>query len=578
MGVAFPFRRVAARANEHRAKDAGVSPDPRVRVVDQLTQDHGVEAATVTRARTVAERTGQPVEQTLSQMGVISDVALASAYAEVSGCGLWDPLDVPPSVELSDLGVTAEFLRQKRLIPLERQGQKLVVAACDPLDVEALAGLIFATGLDLQILVATPADWRRALDKAAPEADQAEGSVDERRLELDIQLVADTGRESDAARLLTSTLEAALARSASDIHFEPRRFDLRLRLRTDGRLVDFDSAPVDLAAAVVSRIKVLAGLDLGERRLPQDGRATFVVAGRPIDARISTSPSAFGEGAVMRLLDRTSVGLDFESLGFTPAQRQLLEKVAHSPHGIFLVTGPTGSGKTTTLYSLLNSFAKSEKKILSIEDPIEYHFQHVVQTQASPAIGLTFATALRSFLRQDPDVILVGEIRDAETAQVAIQAAMTGHLVLASLHANDAIKVAPRLLDMGVEPYQLGAAFLGSMAQRLVRKLCPECRRERALNAFEQSFARTCGAEVASTFEAIGCPLCANSGFRGRIALAEGFLSGDAFAAALATQEPMTRLAELAKSGGLEPMRADGCRKAALGLTTLLEVMAATGT
>jgi type II secretory ATPase GspE/PulE/Tfp pilus assembly ATPase PilB-like protein len=569
---------MALAVNSARATAAkrGGGDDRRERVVAALAEVCGLDAATLARARTVAERARQPVEQTLSQMGVVSDQALANAYARVSGCASCPEGELRSSVDPAELPLSAEFLRKRRLLPIERRASRLVVAACDPLDDEGLAGLVFASGLDLEIRVATPSAWRAAFDAWSPPAD-SEVRLDERRLDLDVQLVTDTGRDSDAARLLATTLEAAHTRAASDIHFEPRRFDLRIRLRVDGQLVDHETASADLAASVVSRVKVLANLDLGERRLPQDGRATFVVGGKPVDARVSTAPSAFGEAAVLRLLDRTAVPLDLASLGFGGRHQGVLEVAARAPHGIFLVTGPTGSGKTTTLYTVLNAFARSQKKILSIEDPIEYHFGHVVQTQAAPAIGLTFATALRSFLRQDPDVILVGEIRDAETAQVAIQAALTGHLVLASLHANDAVRVAPRLLDMGVEPYQLAAAFLGALAQRLVRRLCPHCRSERPTTGPELRFLECCGEPAAgTTFEATGCPQC-DAGYRGRVALAEGFAANDAFSTALARNEPLARLQALAEATGLAPMRRDGCQKAGAGLTTLREVMAACG-
>ena len=332
----------------------------------------------------------------------------------------------------------------------------------------------------------------------------------------------------------------------------------------------------DLAAPAVSRIKVIANLNLGERRLPQDGRTSFVIGGKSVDVRVATAPTVFGEGAVLRILDRSAVPLDLSGLGLADRVTQVLRKAGRAPHGIFLVTGPTGSGKTTTLYALLETFTGSPKKVLSVEDPVEYHFDHVSQTQVAPQLGLTFAAALRSFLRQDPDVILVGEIRDPETAAVAIQAAMTGHLVLASIHANDALAVVPRLLDMGVEPYQMAAAFRGAVAQRLVRRLCPHCRQAGAPTEAELAFVADQGLPAPMrTFRTQGCPACKGVGFRGRVPIAEAFLTNDVLLRAIADRQPAVEIARLAHGLGLASMAADGLDKALRGETTLEEVMGA---
>jgi len=551
---------------------AGQAVDGRREALLAWLLDEGVvDANLMARARSVAERTRQPVELSLNQLGAISDALLAEAYARVSGCRVWAP-DAEPVDPHLDLGAaSADFLRLHRLLPVRQAADRLVVAAVNPLDDQGLAGLAFATGADLEIRVARAGDYR---DWAATAADPDVTPQDERRLLADVQAIADSSAESAGARLLASVFEAAVTRGASDIHFEPRRHDLRVRLRVDGQLLDHQDVSADFSPSVVSRIKVLANLDLGERRLPQDGRASFVVAGRRIDVRVATLPSAFGEAATLRLLDRAGMDFSFAGLGFAPERRDLLASMAAAPHGLFLVTGPTGSGKTTTLYGLLDQMADQNRKILSIEDPIEYHFAHVVQTQAAPQIGLTFASALRAFLRQDPDVILVGEIRDEETAQVAIQAALTGHLVLASLHANRALGVIPRLLDMGVEPYQLAAGLRGALAQRLVRKLCPACRAPRAPTLAEQSFLARDGVETQRVFEPVGCPACDLRGFRGRLAVSEGFAIEAALSAAIAAGAPQDTLEALAGLGGDNTMHADGGRKAREGLTSVSEVMA----
>jgi type II secretory ATPase GspE/PulE/Tfp pilus assembly ATPase PilB-like protein len=543
-------------------------------VLELLGERELAETAAVARAELVSVRTGQPVEQVLNQLGVLSDDDLVGLYAEVCACEIWEPARQRPVLAIEEVGVTVEFLQRNRLLPLRLDRNRLVCAACDPLDDEALSGLSFASGKGVVVLVARPADWRRVFDQVFSAGDAQPAQTDERRLEREIDQVVDIGGEGSGARLVAAVFEAAVVAGASDIHFEPRRHDLMIRLRIDGRLVEHRTAPADLTGPAVSRVKVIANLDLGERRLPQDGRTTFVVAGRQIDVRVATSPTVFGEAAVLRILDRASLNLDLEALGLNADSVSVLRQAARTAHGMFLVTGPTGSGKTTTLYALLQTFAGSAKKVLSVEDPVEYHFEHVVQTQVAPQIGLTFASALRSFLRQDPDVILVGEIRDPETAAVAVQAAMTGHLVLASIHANDAIAVIPRLQDMGVEPYQLAAGFRGAAAQRLVRRLCIACRQEREPSQAELHFATTAGAKLGRAFDAVGCPACKQSGFKGRTAISEGFQADESMLRAIADGKGAASADALVGSRRFIRMTQDGLRKAEAGETTVEEVMA----
>ncbi len=548
----------------------------RAAVLERLTAERLVDAAAIGRAELVAGRTGAPVEQVLNQLGSLSDDDLVDAYAAVSGCRVWEPAREPIKTDLASVGVSAEFLRRSGVLPISRNGKALVCAACDPLDDEALTGLVFATGCEVTILAARPADWRREFERTfgAPEAPAA--APDERRLAREIDLVADRGSEGGGARLVASAFEAAIAAGASDIHFEPTRNAFRIRLRVDGRLIDHQTVSADLAAPAVSRVKVIANLNLGERRLPQDGRTTFVVQGKQIDVRVATSPTVFGEGAVLRILDRSAVPLDLDALGLTESISDVLRRASRAAHGLFLVTGPTGSGKTTTLYALLQTFVGSGKKVLSVEDPVEYHFEHVAQTQVAPQIGLTFATALRSFLRQDPDVILVGEIRDAETAAVAIQAAMTGHFVLASIHANDALGVVPRLRDMGVEPYQLAAGFRGAVAQRLVRRLCPHCGTRGGVSEVERQFAEAIGeAAPDEVAQPVGCTRCRGTGFRGRIPIGEAFQSDEDLLRAVAERRSSAEIEALARRGGLVDMAVDGWRKVLAGLTTAEEVAGA---
>ena len=542
-------------------------------LIEQLLEAGLVDEGAVTRAERVAGRTGQPTEQVLNQLGALADDDLAGAYARAADCDLWDPAAEPVALSRQDINVGVEFLRRHRVLPIRREGMTLICAVCDPLDEQALSGLVFALGGKVSMRVARPGDWSRAFDMHFGDTATTAVANDERRLQREVDQVADSGGDGAGARLVAAAFEAAIDAGASDIHFEPRRHDLRIRLRVDGRMVEHRAVSADLAPAAVSRIKVIANLNLGERRIPQDGRTTFVVRGRTVDVRVATSPSVFGEAAVLRILDRATVQLDIDQLGLGQRVVGLLRRAVRSPHGLFLITGPTGSGKTTTLYALLQTFAESTRKILSVEDPVEYHFDHVTQTQIAPAIGLTFASALRSFLRQDPDIIMVGEIRDPETAAVAVQAAMTGHFVLASVHANDALSAIPRLLDMGVEPYQLAAAFRGAAAQRLVRRLCPHCRTTRPAVEADQRLAESLDLPApARVFEAVGCERCGASGFRGRTAIAEAFLADDALLRGIAERAPIAALAEQAR---VVAMAKDGHAKALVGDTTLEEVVGA---
>ncbi|MFZ4602926.1 MAG: GspE/PulE family protein [Caulobacterales bacterium] len=535
-----------------------------------------VRAEALTRATTLARRSGRDVADILSSLGELVEADLARALSHASGWPLWDPSEIPMRNDEAAKGFSADFLRRVQAAPLGLVGDRLCVAICDPFDDDAITGLRFGAGRELELRVVTREQIREALGivGAASEAAERDEDVDDLRLERDLALVEDRSVEGRAVDLVQQAFAIAVERGASDIHFEPRRLDFQVRLRIDGRLIDFMTTSPDLAGPCVSRIKILSNLDVGERRLPQDGRAAFVTAGRRVDVRVATAPTVYGETAVLRLLDHRRAPQSIHELGFSAPLEALLRRAVACPHGLFLVTGPTGSGKTTTLYAILAALQGSGKKILSVEDPVERHFDHVAQTQVHPQIGLDFAACLRAFLRHDPDVVLVGEIRDAATAAIALQAAMTGHLVLASLHANTSLAVAPRLVQMGVVPYQLAAALKGALAQRLVRKLCDDCKVEIAPDANLAGIARRIGGEAPSrAFAARGCIACRGLGFSGRLAVAEGFWADPSLLALVGDGATLQTLEDHGRAHGFATLAQDGLRLIDAGFTTVDELL-----
>jgi general secretion pathway protein E len=547
-----------------------------------VTQDH-CDARTLDRGRRVAADSGQRLDKVLIQLGLVSERGLAEAFAALLGLQVAGPGRYPVDDPLFGERLPARFLRNARALPVAIEGGRLVVAVADPLDRFVPAAIAAATGMEVALLVGVPIELDAALDRLYPDpsrvgAEEAPGSAEPS--EDDAERLKDLASEAPVIRLVNGIISRAVETQASDIHIEPFEDRLRVRYRYDGVLHEADSPAARLTAAITSRIKIMARLDIAERRLPQDGRIKLAVRGQEVDFRVSTIPSLHGETVVLRVLDRSAVAFEYGKLGLAPAVIARLDTALALPNGIVLVTGPTGSGKTTTLYTGLLSLNSVVRKVVTVEDPIEYQLPGVNQIQVKPQIGLNFASLLRSILRQDPDVIMVGEIRDLETAQIAVQAALTGHLVLSTVHTNSAAATISRLRDMGLEDYLLTAVLRGILAQRLVRRLCLACRREEAA-APELVERFGLGARVARggvggpvrLWHAVGCAACRGTGYRGRIAIAEFLQPNPEIERLIFGRAEHTEIERAAVAAGMVPMFDAGLDAALAGETTIEDVV-----
>ncbi len=541
--------------------------------------------ADLQRARRVQDGSGEPLDILLVKLGLVSERDLAEAMAAQLHLPLVRPADYPDTPVL-DREVSPRFFKDARAIPLAEEAQGLVVALANPTDEYVLGALRLATGKAILPRVAIPSELEVAFERLYGSGRSAMGQIvdsiglaDDLTDEEQIQHLKDLASEAPVIRLVNLMIARAVESRASDIHIEPFENRLKVRYRVDGVLREVESPPSRLSAAVISRIKIMAKLNIAERRLPQDGRIQLRAQGKEIDLRVSTVPTLWGESVVMRILDKASVVLDFEVLGFSPTMLKRFRQVLDLPHGILLVTGPTGSGKTTTLYTALQTLNTPERKILTVEDPVEYQLEGINQIQAKPQINLTFASALRAIVRQDPDVIMIGEMRDLETAGIAVQSALTGHLVLSTLHTNDAAGSITRLLDMGVDDYLLTSTISGILAQRLVRLLCRHCRQpypalpelieELRLQRFSESPAIT-------LYQPVGCEHCGGTGYRGRAAIMEFLVMNDALRRLVLKHADAGQLQAEAQREGMDTMYEDGLRKAVAGLTTIEEVLRVT--
>ncbi|MBK5929382.1 GspE/PulE family protein [Halochromatium salexigens] len=456
------------------------APTPEQALISALQRRGKCTPGDLARARKLTEDSGDPLRLMLVRLGLVSERDMAAACAEVLGLELITG-EQYPDAPIAEEQLSLRFLKDARIMPLSETEQGLTLAVADPLDAFIPQAVQMATGKQISLQVGLPTEIQAALERVyeQPVDDDTEAEVQAELgnfSEEDIEHLRDLASEAPVIRLVNQILQRAVESRASDVHIEPFADQLKVRYRVDGILKEGDSPPVSSTAAVISRIKIMAKLNIAERRLPQDGRIPQRIQGRELDLRVSTVPTMFGESVVMRLLDKESVSFDFDALGFDGPPRERLIKVLEQPYGIFLVTGPTGSGKSTTLYTALSRLNTEQNKILTVEDPVEYQVAGINQIPVKSSIGMTFAGALRAIVRQDPDIIMVGEMRDLETARIAVQSALTGHVVLSTLHTNDAASGVTRLLDMGVEDYLLTSTINGILAQRLVRRLCPECR------------------------------------------------------------------------------------------------------
>jgi type IV pilus assembly protein PilB len=552
-------------------------------VWDELISEGIISDEQLRQAREMQHDDPRDLGKILISLGFVSgeDVARAQArrlrlrYVELT----------EKDVDKGALGLVPEnLLRKHRALPLKLEDGRLIVALGDPLNIQALEDLRMSSGHPISPVVAAEEAIDKALIKlfAAGEnmtsiLEEADGEEADREEDTEIDLgIGAKPDERPVIRLVSSVLQQAISERASDIHVEPRSSSLAIRFRVDGMLRDIMSIPPRLQSGVTARLKIIANLNIAEKRLPQDGRFSVKIGGQKVDFRVATLPTVFGEKIVLRLLETTNVLMELTDLGFSPEIYDVYREIFSRPYGAILVTGPTGSGKSTTLYATLNELNTPEKNIITVEDPVEYRIGGINQVQTNNRVGLTFATALRNILRSDPDVVMIGEIRDYETAKIAVESAMTGHLVLATLHTNDAPGALTRLTDMGVEPFLTSSSVDCVIAQRLTRRLCSRCKRpvEVSRVALEDAgFPFEMMRGEPHFHEPVGCEKCGGTGYRGRLGIYEMMVMNEKIKDLLLTRASDDEIARAAREAGMAPLRADGLLKAARGMTSIGEVL-----
>ena len=536
----------------------------------------------VDEALTSSRISGTTPERVLVERGAISSDGLARALAERYGL---DHLDLGVySVNMAAANlVSTTVAKRYQAVPVGFANKRtLLVAMADPSNVLAVDDIAIMTGYEVRVAVAAPDDILALvgrLDRMEDVVGEAEAASEEEQEEgAEVVALHETSDDAPVVKLVNQLVAQGVQRGASDIHLAPEGRDLRVRFRIDGVLQDITTVPRRMAAGMVSRIKIMAELNIAERRLPQDGRVGLVVDGRHVDLRVVTLPSVHGEGVVMRVLDKESVVVELDKLGMAEPEREVFERACAETHGAVLVTGPTGSGKSTTLYAALQLLNTPEKNIITVEDPVEYEMNGLTQVQVSSKAGLTFATGLRAMVRADPDVIMVGEIRDRETAQIAVESALTGHLVLSTLHTNDAPSAITRLIEMGIEPFLVASALDCIVAQRLARMLCPHCKRRTIIPARVLQESGYKARVELEAYEPVGCRRCGGSGYKGRIGLYEVMRMSPELQAMTLERRPAEAMRDVAVEQGMTRLRDDGLQKVRQGRTSIAEIARVIGT
>ena len=543
--------------------------ESRPRLGDLLTEAGMITPAQLEQALQEQKRRGERLGKVLIRLGFITEASILEVLEFQLGF---------PKVVLADYHLDPEVVhlvpealaRRYQAIPIRLDGNRLLVAMADPLNLLALDDLRLATGKEIMPAIAAEREIEEALSRFWQKETAA--GMSEAAAAVALEIPAPGGAEgAPAVRLVNSFVQQAIQMRASDIHIEPQEGEIRVRLRVDGLLRELTRLPLGMLSTLISRIKIMAGMDIAEKRLPQDGRFQFTLGKRSVDLRAASLPTVYGEKIVLRLLDQEAMLLSLDDLGFLPVIKERFASLIHSSYGMILLTGPTGSGKTTTLYATLNLLSSPEKNIITIEDPVEYLLPGINQVRVNPKAGLTFASGLRSILRQDPDIIMVGEIRDRETADIAVRAATTGHLVFSTLHTNDAAGAVTRLLDMGIESYLINSSLIGVVAQRLVRCICPHCRE--LYRPEPGSLEKTWLPEREELWRGRGCQRCNFTGYAGRTAIQEMLVMNEELRGLVTARVPAMALKEAAVAAGMVPLIEDGLEKVRQGITTVNEVL-----